>query len=74
MKDMGMGKEKPPDGEQIMELVRQRRRLELSLRESEKNYRDLLDHLPVGVYRTTPDGRIIEANRESLAAVFEGGP
>ena len=31
--------------------------------ESEKRYQDLLGHLPVGVYRTTPDGRIIEANQ-----------
>ncbi len=30
----------------------------------EFRYRDLLQHLPVGVYRTTPGGRIIEANRE----------
>lgn len=30
--------------------------------ESEKRFQDLLDHLPVGVYRTTPDGRIVEAN------------
>jgi diguanylate cyclase (GGDEF)-like protein/PAS domain S-box-containing protein len=48
---------------QVADLVRQRRELELRLRASEKGYRDLLDHLPVGVYRTTPDGRIIEANR-----------
>jgi len=26
-------------------------------------YSNLLEHLPVGVYRTTPEGRIIEANR-----------
>ena len=31
--------------------------------ESEKRYQDLLEHLPVGVYRTTPDGKIIEANQ-----------
>ncbi|UCE41291.1 MAG: GGDEF domain-containing protein [Candidatus Aminicenantes bacterium] len=31
--------------------------------ESEKRFQDLLDHLPVGVYRTTPDGKIIEANQ-----------
>ena len=31
--------------------------------ESAKRFQDLLDHLPVGVYRTTPDGRIIEANQ-----------
>ncbi|MGD2295218.1 MAG: sensor domain-containing diguanylate cyclase [Candidatus Aminicenantes bacterium] len=27
-----------------------------------KRYLDLLEHLPVGVYRTTPEGKIIEAN------------
>jgi diguanylate cyclase (GGDEF)-like protein/PAS domain S-box-containing protein len=31
--------------------------------DSEKRYEALLDHLPVGVYRTTPDGKIIEANQ-----------
>jgi diguanylate cyclase (GGDEF)-like protein/PAS domain S-box-containing protein len=36
---------------------------EKRLLESEKRFQDLLDHLPVGVYRTTPDGRIIEANQ-----------
>jgi diguanylate cyclase (GGDEF)-like protein/PAS domain S-box-containing protein len=30
--------------------------------ETEARYLDLVDHLPVGVYRTTPDGRFIEAN------------
>ncbi|MBN2346949.1 MAG: diguanylate cyclase [Candidatus Aminicenantes bacterium] len=33
------------------------------VRESERRYQDLLQHLPVGVYRTTASGRIIEANR-----------
>jgi diguanylate cyclase (GGDEF)-like protein/PAS domain S-box-containing protein len=33
------------------------------LSDSEKRYQDLLEHLPVGVYRTTPDGMIIEANQ-----------
>jgi PAS domain S-box-containing protein len=67
MKDMDTDKtdkkDKTRDAKQIADLVWQRRDMELRLRESEKNYRDLLDHLPVGVYRTTPDGRIIEANR-----------
>lgn len=31
--------------------------------DSEKRYEALLDHHPVGVYRTTPDGKIIEANQ-----------
>ncbi len=29
----------------------------------ERRYEALLEHLPVGIYRTTPDGRIIEANQ-----------
>jgi diguanylate cyclase (GGDEF)-like protein/PAS domain S-box-containing protein len=32
------------------------------LRESEERYQALVGHLPVGVYRTTAGGRIIEAN------------
>ncbi len=31
-------------------------------REGLERYLDLVEHLPVGVYRTTPDGRFIEAN------------
>jgi diguanylate cyclase (GGDEF)-like protein/PAS domain S-box-containing protein len=31
-------------------------------RDSEDRYRALVEQLPVGVYRTTPEGRIIEAN------------
>lgn len=30
--------------------------------DSEQRYLALVEHLPVGVYRTTPDGRFIEAN------------
>jgi diguanylate cyclase (GGDEF)-like protein/PAS domain S-box-containing protein len=37
--------------------------------DSEKRFRDLLEHLPVGVYRTTPDGKIIEAN-QALATML----
>ena len=37
--------------------------------DSARRYRDLLEHLPVGVYRTTPDGKIIEAN-QSLARML----
>ncbi len=32
------------------------------LRKSEQKYAELLRHVPVGVYRTTPDGRIVSAN------------
>jgi diguanylate cyclase (GGDEF)-like protein/PAS domain S-box-containing protein len=39
------------------------RHREKEIQGSEKRYEALLEHLPVGVYRTTPDGRIIEANQ-----------
>jgi len=39
------------------------------LRESEAALRALFDGLPVGVFRTTPDGRILHANR-ALAALM----
>ncbi len=29
---------------------------------SEKRYQDLFNHVPIGVYRTTPEGEIVEAN------------
>jgi len=35
----------------------------------ESRYENLLQHLPVGVYRTTPSGRIIEAN-QALADIL----
>jgi diguanylate cyclase (GGDEF)-like protein/PAS domain S-box-containing protein len=34
----------------------------LALRESEDRYKALVEQLPVGIYRTTPDGVFIEAN------------
>ncbi|MFZ5819041.1 MAG: HD domain-containing phosphohydrolase [Chloroflexota bacterium] len=36
---------------------------------SEMEYRDLFERLPVGLYRTAPDGQILEAN-PALAAIF----
>ena len=37
-----------------------------ALRRAEARYRELFDNVPVGLYRTTPDGRILDVN---LAAV-----
>lgn len=39
-----------------------RKRAEVALRQSEARYRALADNAPLGVYRTTPDGRIEYAN------------
>jgi diguanylate cyclase (GGDEF)-like protein/PAS domain S-box-containing protein len=32
-------------------------------RSSSERYSDLVEHLPIGVYRTTPNGKIVEANQ-----------
>ncbi|MFC2157363.1 sensor domain-containing diguanylate cyclase [Acidobacteriota bacterium] len=53
----------------IEKLVSERSQIEQRLRKSEKKYLDLLEHLPVGVYRTNPDGIIIEAN-QNLVNLF----
>ena len=57
-----------------------RKRAEEALRESEERYRALFEQMPVGLYRTTPDGDILDVNpalvqmlgcpdRESLLAL-----
>jgi PAS domain S-box-containing protein len=45
--------------EHLAELVEERTS---ELRESEKRYRTLFDGVPVGLYRATPDGQIVEVN------------
>ncbi|MDR3574647.1 MAG: PAS domain S-box protein [Anaerolineaceae bacterium] len=42
---------------------------EKALRESEAKYKSLLDQIPVGVYRTAPDGSILHAN-PAVAAIL----
>jgi len=42
--------------------VARRRRLEAALRDSEKRFRLLFEDAPVGIYRTTRDGRVVLAN------------
>ncbi len=37
--------------------------------ESERRYEDLVKNLPVGIYKTTPDGKIIDGN-EALAEIL----
>ena len=50
-------------------LAAERTRAELSARESEANYKRLFDRVPVGMYRTSPDGKILDAN-PALAGVL----
>jgi PAS domain S-box-containing protein len=58
----------------------ERKRVEEALRESEARYRSLFERVPMGLYRTTPVGQILDANlalmemlgypdRESLLAI-----
>ena len=49
---------------QPAQLVSKLNQSEKKLRASEKKYMDLLAHLPVGVYHTTPNGKLIKANQE----------
>jgi PAS domain S-box-containing protein len=61
-------KDKDKTKEQLInELEEMRERIadkktEGALRESERQYRNLFENIPTGVYRTTPDGRIVMAN------------
>ena len=62
------------------QLRDERQKARLALRQSEHRYRSLFENLPVGLYRSTPEGRILDANpalvrmlgyasREALLAV-----
>jgi diguanylate cyclase (GGDEF)-like protein/PAS domain S-box-containing protein len=46
--------------EEALELTH--KRAEKALRDSEERYRSLFDGVPIGLYRTTPDGRMLDAN------------
>lgn len=46
----------------LMEEITDRIKAENALRESEEKHRSMINQLPVGVYRTSSDGKFIQAN------------
>jgi PAS domain S-box-containing protein len=56
----------------ISEDITERKQVEESILQSERKYRELVDSLPVGVYRNTPGkaGKLLEVN-PALCAIFE---
>ena len=48
--------------QQAQQEIAERKRAEAALIESEHRYRSLFEGVPIGLYRTTPDGRILAAN------------
>ena len=51
------------------QLREEKQRAEEALKESEKRYRELFEGVPVGLYRSTPDGRILDINN-ALVDIF----
>jgi PAS domain S-box-containing protein len=56
--------------ESLQNEIGERRRTETALRQSEEKYRSLADQIPIGIYRTTLDGKILYAN-PALAAILD---
>lgn len=54
---------------QLQETIRQKEELILALKRSEQKYRSLLKQLPIGIYRSTPEGKFLFAN-QALANIL----
>jgi PAS domain S-box-containing protein len=53
----------------VFDNITERKRTEERLRHSEAEYRGLVERSPLGIYRSTPDGRFVAAN-PALAAML----
>jgi PAS domain S-box-containing protein len=53
----------------LRQEINARMRTDEALREREAQYRALFEHVPVGLYRSTPDGTIVDAN-PAMADMF----
>ncbi len=54
--------EKESTRELVVVDVNRYKRVKKALEASEKRYQHLFENVPIGIYRTTPDGRIVDAN------------
>jgi len=52
--------------------ITERRQMEEALRASELKYRTLFEEIPSGIYRTTPDGKMLVANPELVRMLGYG--
>ena len=52
----------------------ERQRADVALRESEERYRTLFNEMPVGVYRTSADGKILDTNPALAVLLGYGAP
>lgn len=55
--------------EAIQQELARRKQTESALRESERRYRTLFNQVPVGLYRTSPQGEFLDAN-QALARIL----
>jgi len=54
--------EKESTRELVVVDVKRYKKVKRALQESEERYRQLFENVPIGIYRTTPDGLIVDAN------------
>jgi PAS domain S-box-containing protein len=54
--------ERAEEGVQLAKEVAERRRVERALRESEERFRSLFENAPIGLYRSSREGRFLMAN------------
>lgn len=51
----------------LQQELAERKQIEIALREAEQEYRDLFDNVPLGLYRSSLDGRQLRANPALIA-------
>jgi len=54
--------------------ITERKQAEEALRRSEAEHRGLVEHAPLGIYRSTPDGRLLAVNRALVGMLGYASP